>query len=139
MSQKFKTGDLAIVRLDEGLDTPCEARGQVVKVEDYIGDLQYTVRLQDGQTFCACEYHLLELPSVVRLDLPEVQVVNLLNLDPDLREHVIDARAAIPELHDKSLVTILFTMAWLGYRDLQENSRLLKGSGINEVIKDYKK
>ena len=135
MQQEFHAGDLAVVRSNEGLDTPPKARGKLVRIVQYLGDSQYTVRGQDGLAWCACDYHLQALPQVIRLDLPNVQVVKLLELDPDLYEHVVDAQKAIPELLGFSLVTVLFTMAWLGYDELQRNSRVLRGSGIREVIK----
>lgn len=135
MVQKFHAGDLAVVRPDEGLDTPQEARSKLARIVQYLGDSQYTVKMQDGLEWCACDYHLQALPQVVRLDLPEVQTTQLLKLDPDLQEHLEDALVAIPELQGFSLTTALFVFAWLGYQELQENSRALKGSGIHEVIK----
>lgn len=136
MSQKFHAGDLAVVVDQEGLDIPQETRGLLARVIQYLGDRQYTVRMQDGREWCACDYHLAKLPQVVRLDLPEVQVVKLLELDPDLYEHVVDAQKAIPELQGFSLVTVLFTMAWVGYNALQyDPQQVLAGSAINEVIK----
>jgi hypothetical protein len=129
---KFMIGDRVVVRADEGLDTPREARGKTGMVVEYVGDLQYTVKMINGREWCACEYHLVKVPQEV-LSYEEM-AVEILNLDPDLREKVIDIRNWIPELAGFSLTTTLLVLATTGYDELYANPRLLKGSGINEVI-----
>ena len=139
MAQKFKIRDLVVVRPDEGLDTPREMRVKLAKIKDYVGDLQTKVIMQDGQQCCACEYHLRELPRVKRLDLPEVQVVNLLELDPELHARVIDAQKFLRKYHeipDLTLTTALFVLAWSGVARFDDDpDNWTKGSGIFEVVK----
>jgi hypothetical protein len=140
MPNKFEIGDHVLVVPDEGLDTPREARGKTGRITRFIKDdagtvVEYWVTVPGVQSFNATPYHIIPVPQVKRLDDPKVMTEELLNLDPDLREHVIDAQVAIPELQGFSLTTVLFTMAWLGYDELQRNSRILRGSAISEIVK----
>ncbi len=70
---------------------------------------------------------------------PELQTVELLNLDPDLRERVIDAQKFLRKYHeipDLTITTTLFVLAWSGVARFDEDpENWTKGSGIFEVVK----
>ena len=65
--------------------------------------------------------------------------IDLLNLDPDLRERVIDAQKFLCKYHkipNLTLTTALFVLAWSGVARFDEDPEdWTKGSGINEVVK----
>lgn len=132
-------GDLVIVRDEEGLDTPHEARGRMARVTGYVSTMEYDVTMLEGNElkFCATRYHLIKLPQVVRLHEPEVQTNELLKLDPDLREHVLAVRDILYKKHEFrfSLTTTLFVMAWFGAQAFEDSEDATKGSGIHEVLK----
>lgn len=74
MSQKFKIGDLVRVAIDEGLDTPHEARDKVGIVTGYLRDdnkkvVEWWVTSLEFAKFNAASYHITkvyEMQYVVR-------------------------------------------------------------------------
>ena len=65
--------------------------------------------------------------------------IDLLKLDPDLRERVVDAQKFLRKYHEipnLTLTTTLFVLAWSGVARFDEDPEdWTKGSGINEVVK----
>ena len=69
MYHKFEIGDQVRVALDEGLDTPREARDKIGVVTGTIGDLdegtlEYLVQVNDLPVFNYCDYHLAKVYEV---------------------------------------------------------------------------
>ena len=69
MPNKFEIGDQVRVALDEGLDTPREARDKIGVVTGTIGNaeegtLEYLVQVQELPLFNYCEYHLTKVYEV---------------------------------------------------------------------------
>lgn len=69
MQQKFEIGDQVRVALDEGLDTPREARDKIGVVTGTIGSLEertleYLVQVQELPIFNYCDYHLAKVYEV---------------------------------------------------------------------------
>jgi hypothetical protein len=135
--QTFEVGDFVWVHDDEGLDVPNEARGKFGRVAGKLGceaNREYWVEGPDFPTFNAASYHIVKLPSVRMHDNPKNIMGILHTSDPDLHERVHEISTNHYRLRDFSDATTCFVLLWLGVQALDDNPRLLEGSGLHEVI-----
>lgn len=138
MSQQFKKGDAVLVVPDEGLDVPASARGKTGRVTGYVCDdagmvVEYWVEGLGFPKFNAASYHIIKLPSLRMYDDAK-NIMGILHAnDPDLHERVRQISESHYRLRDINDATVALTLMWLGAQALDDNPRILEGSGINEV------